>query len=96
MVSKNKGKEFRMKMIEILGGKRNKDVKEEDEEELQPPLGRRTPERKELSGGGTRKFLREGEIDAIVTVIELDIIAITIIIISTIITAVITAGHPPP
>ncbi|KAK1612866.1 hypothetical protein QYE76_036539 [Lolium multiflorum] len=33
------------------------------------------------------------EIDAIVTVIELDIIAITIIIISTIITAVITAGH---
>ncbi|KAK1666958.1 hypothetical protein QYE76_055117, partial [Lolium multiflorum] len=35
----------------------------------------------------------EGEIDAIVTVIELDIIAITIIIISTIITTVITAGH---
>ncbi|KAK1645709.1 hypothetical protein QYE76_063514 [Lolium multiflorum] len=39
------------------------------------------------------KLLREGEIDAIATVIELDIIAITIIIISTIITAVITAGH---
>jgi hypothetical protein len=37
--------------------------------------------------------LREGEIDAIVTVIELDIISITIIIISTIITAVSTAGH---
>ncbi|KAK1697744.1 hypothetical protein QYE76_014441 [Lolium multiflorum] len=37
--------------------------------------------------------LPEGEIDAIVTVIELDIIAITIIIISTIITAVVTAGH---
>ncbi|KAK1668899.1 hypothetical protein QYE76_057058 [Lolium multiflorum] len=37
--------------------------------------------------------LREGEIDAIVTDIELDIITITIIIISTIITAVITAGH---
>ncbi|KAK1615733.1 hypothetical protein QYE76_021250 [Lolium multiflorum] len=36
--------------------------------------------------------LRE-EIDAIVTVIELDIISITIIIISTIITAVSTAGH---
>ncbi|KAK1652169.1 hypothetical protein QYE76_069974 [Lolium multiflorum] len=38
--------------------------------------------------------LPEGEIDAIVTVIELDIISITIIIISTIITAVSTAGHP--
>ncbi|KAK1611869.1 hypothetical protein QYE76_035542 [Lolium multiflorum] len=64
-------------------------------EELQPPLGRRTPERKELSGGqeSTGKFPPGGEIDAIVTVIELDIIAITIIIISTIITAVSTAGH---
>ncbi|KAK1691727.1 hypothetical protein QYE76_008424 [Lolium multiflorum] len=37
--------------------------------------------------------LREGEIDAIVTDIELDIITTTIIIIFTIITAVITAGH---
>ncbi|KAK1686449.1 hypothetical protein QYE76_047297 [Lolium multiflorum] len=37
--------------------------------------------------------LPEGEIDAIVTAIELDIISITIIIISTIITAVSTAGH---
>ncbi|KAK1667979.1 hypothetical protein QYE76_056138 [Lolium multiflorum] len=57
--------------------------------------GRRTPERKELSGGqeSAGNSLREGEIDAIVTDIELDIITITIIIISTIITAVITAGH---
>ncbi|KAK1632259.1 hypothetical protein QYE76_006574 [Lolium multiflorum] len=39
------------------------------------------------------KFLPEGEIDAIVTVIELDIISITIIIISIIITAVSTAAH---
>ncbi|KAK1610117.1 hypothetical protein QYE76_033790, partial [Lolium multiflorum] len=51
---------------------------------------------KELSGGqeSAGKFLPEGEIDAIVTVIELDIISITIIIIiSTIITTVSTAGH---
>ncbi|KAK1669865.1 hypothetical protein QYE76_058024 [Lolium multiflorum] len=49
---------------------------------------------KELSGGlrSAGKFPQE-EIDAIVTVIELDIISITIIIISTIITAVSTAGH---
>ncbi|KAK1667999.1 hypothetical protein QYE76_056158 [Lolium multiflorum] len=40
-----------------------------------------------------KNSLREGEINAIVTVIELDIISITIIIISTIITAVSTAGH---
>ncbi|KAK1618325.1 hypothetical protein QYE76_023842 [Lolium multiflorum] len=37
--------------------------------------------------------LPEGEIDAIITVIELDIISITIVIISTIITAISTAGH---
>ncbi|KAK1677919.1 hypothetical protein QYE76_038767 [Lolium multiflorum] len=55
--------------------------------------GRRTPERKELSGGRRGNSLPEGEIDAIVIVIELDIIATTIIIISTIITAVSTAGH---
>ncbi|KAK1698327.1 hypothetical protein QYE76_015024 [Lolium multiflorum] len=57
--------------------------------------GRRTPERKSSPAGRNPpgKFPREGEIDAIVTDIELDIITITIIIISTIITAVITAGH---
>ncbi|KAK1670904.1 hypothetical protein QYE76_059063 [Lolium multiflorum] len=54
--------------------------------------GRRTPERRALRRE-SGKFPPEGEIDAIDTVIELDIIAITIIIISTIITAVITAGH---
>ncbi|KAK1651394.1 hypothetical protein QYE76_069199 [Lolium multiflorum] len=62
-------------------------------EEPRPPAGRRTPERKELSGE-----LRSGEIpsrriNAIVTVIELDIISITIIIIFIIITAVSTAAH---
>ncbi|KAK1693783.1 hypothetical protein QYE76_010480 [Lolium multiflorum] len=64
-------------------------------EELQPLAGRRTPgEKRALRRAGIRgNSLREGEIDAIVTVIELDIIAITIIIISTIITVVITAGH---
>ncbi|KAK1679708.1 hypothetical protein QYE76_040556 [Lolium multiflorum] len=57
-----------------------------------------TREKRALRRAGIRRgnSLREGEIDAIVTVIELDIIAITIIIISTIITAVITAGHPSP
>ncbi|KAK1556097.1 hypothetical protein QYE76_017256 [Lolium multiflorum] len=55
--------------------------------------GRRTPERKELRRAGIRRENSPGgEIDAIVTVIELDIISITIIIISTIITAVSTAG----
>ncbi|KAK1605983.1 hypothetical protein QYE76_029656 [Lolium multiflorum] len=63
-------------------------------EELQPLCGAENTREKELSGGQSAgKFLREGEIDAIVTVIELDIISITIIIISTIITAVSTAGH---
>ncbi|KAK1610109.1 hypothetical protein QYE76_033782 [Lolium multiflorum] len=65
-------------------------------QESQPAsAGRRTPERKELSGAEIRlgKFPPEGEIDAIVTVIELDIISITIIIISIIITAVSTAAH---
>ncbi|KAK1685672.1 hypothetical protein QYE76_046520 [Lolium multiflorum] len=52
-----------------------------------------TREKRALRRAGIGKFPPEGEIDAIVTIIELDIIAITIIIISTIITAVITAGH---
>ncbi|KAK1648365.1 hypothetical protein QYE76_066170 [Lolium multiflorum] len=58
--------------------------------------GRRTPrEKRALRRAEIRRgnSLREGEIDAIVTVIEMDIISITIIIISTIITAVSTAGH---
>ncbi|KAK1632631.1 hypothetical protein QYE76_006946 [Lolium multiflorum] len=50
-------------------------------------------EKSSPAAGIRGKFPPEGEIDAIVTVIELDIITITIIIISTIITAVITAGH---
>ncbi|KAK1667558.1 hypothetical protein QYE76_055717 [Lolium multiflorum] len=55
----------------------------------------KTREKRALRRAGIRRgnSLREGEIDAIVTVIELDIISITIIIISTIITAVSTAGH---
>ncbi|KAK1698822.1 hypothetical protein QYE76_015519 [Lolium multiflorum] len=56
--------------------------------------GRRTPERKSSPAGRNPPEIPPGEIDAIVTDIELDIITITIIIISTIITAVITAGHP--
>ncbi|KAK1661541.1 hypothetical protein QYE76_049700 [Lolium multiflorum] len=55
---------------------------------LQPPRGAENT-RKELPGTGNSR----GEIDAIVTAIELDIISITIIIISTIITAISTAGH---
>ncbi|KAK1644259.1 hypothetical protein QYE76_062064 [Lolium multiflorum] len=56
--------------------------------------GRRTPERKELSGGQEPgNSLPEGEIDAIATAIELDIISIIIIIIiSTIYTAITTAA----
>ncbi|KAK1669670.1 hypothetical protein QYE76_057829 [Lolium multiflorum] len=55
--------------------------------------GRRTPERKELSRGQERvNSLPEGEIDAIAIVIELDIISIIIIIISTIFTAITTAA----
>ncbi|KAK1643513.1 hypothetical protein QYE76_061318 [Lolium multiflorum] len=54
--------------------------------------GRRTRERKELSGG-QESALPEGEIDAIAIVIELDIISIIIIIIiSTIYTAITTAA----
>ncbi|KAK1662141.1 hypothetical protein QYE76_050300 [Lolium multiflorum] len=55
--------------------------------------GRRTPERKELSGGqeSAGKFPPEGEID-IAIVIERDIISIIIIIISTIYTAITTAA----
>ncbi|KAK1692569.1 hypothetical protein QYE76_009266 [Lolium multiflorum] len=54
-----------------------------------------TREKRALRRAGIRRgnSLPEGEIDAIATVIELDIISITIIIISTIITAVSTAGH---
>ncbi|KAK1661028.1 hypothetical protein QYE76_049187 [Lolium multiflorum] len=57
-------------------------------------LGAENTERKELSGGQERRgnSLPEGEIDAIVTAIELDIISITIIIISTIITAISSAA----
>ncbi|KAK1670925.1 hypothetical protein QYE76_059084 [Lolium multiflorum] len=65
-------------------------------EELQPPLrGGEHQRERALRRAGIRRgnSLREGEIDAIVTVIKLDIISITIIIISTIITAVSTAGH---
>ncbi|KAK1610071.1 hypothetical protein QYE76_033744 [Lolium multiflorum] len=55
--------------------------------------GRRTPERKSSPAGRNPpgKFL-EGEIDAIAIVIELDIISIIIIIISTIYTAITTAA----
>ncbi|KAK1626461.1 hypothetical protein QYE76_000776 [Lolium multiflorum] len=62
-------------------------------EGLQPPAGRRTPERKELSGGqeSAGNSLPE-EIDAIAIVIERDIISIIIIIISTIYTAITTAA----
>ncbi|KAK1601390.1 hypothetical protein QYE76_017772, partial [Lolium multiflorum] len=64
----------------------------EDLTRLQRLSGRRTPERKELSGGGNS--LPEGEIDAIAIVIELDIISIIIIIIiiSTIYTTITTAA----
>ncbi|KAK1683103.1 hypothetical protein QYE76_043951 [Lolium multiflorum] len=55
--------------------------------------GRRTPERKELSGRNPPgKFPPGGEIDAIAIVIDLDIISIIIIIISTIYTAITTAA----
>ncbi|KAK1630044.1 hypothetical protein QYE76_004359 [Lolium multiflorum] len=64
-------------------------------EGLQPPLRGGEHQRERALGGqeSAGKFPPGGEIDAIVTDIELDIITITIIIISTIITAVITAGH---
>ncbi|KAK1670730.1 hypothetical protein QYE76_058889 [Lolium multiflorum] len=58
--------------------------------------GRRTPERKELSGGREGEILPEGEIDAIAIVIERDIISIIIIIISTIYTAITTAAPLNP
>ncbi|KAK1698651.1 hypothetical protein QYE76_015348 [Lolium multiflorum] len=55
--------------------------------------GRRTPERKSSPAGIRRgNSLPEGEIDAIAIVIERDIISITIIIISTIYTAITTAA----
>ncbi|KAK1669303.1 hypothetical protein QYE76_057462 [Lolium multiflorum] len=61
--------------------------------EPQPPLGRRTRE-KELSGGqeSAGNSLPEGEIDAIVIVIELDIISIIISIIIIIIITISTAA----
>ncbi|KAK1610421.1 hypothetical protein QYE76_034094 [Lolium multiflorum] len=55
----------------------------EHQREKSSPAGRNPP----------GKFPPEGEIDAIVTAIELDIISITTIIISIIITAISTAGH---
>ncbi|KAK1609334.1 hypothetical protein QYE76_033007 [Lolium multiflorum] len=64
-------------------------------EGLQPPLRGGEHQREKSSPAGRNppgKFLREGEIDAIITVIELDIITITIIIISTIITAISSAA----
>ncbi|KAK1647016.1 hypothetical protein QYE76_064821 [Lolium multiflorum] len=55
--------------------------------------GRRTPERKEFSGGQeSGEIPSPGEIDAIAIAIELDIISIIIIIISTIYTAITTAA----
>ncbi|KAK1685399.1 hypothetical protein QYE76_046247, partial [Lolium multiflorum] len=60
---------------------------------LQPPLrGGEHQREKSSPAGGNQEIPSGGEIDAIVTDIELDIITIAIIIISTIITAVITAG----
>ncbi|KAK1630038.1 hypothetical protein QYE76_004353 [Lolium multiflorum] len=62
-------------------------------EGLRPPLRAENTERKSSPcGESAGKFPPGGEIDAIVTAIELDIISITIIIISTIITAIST-GH---
>ncbi|KAK1627763.1 hypothetical protein QYE76_002078 [Lolium multiflorum] len=62
-------------------------------EGLQPPLRGGEHQREKSSPAGRNwKFLPEGEIDAIVTVIELDIISITITIIFIIITAVSTAA----
>ncbi|KAK1631520.1 hypothetical protein QYE76_005835 [Lolium multiflorum] len=58
--------------------------------------GRRTPERKELSGGqeSAGEIPSRGEIDAIAIVIELDIISIIIIIIISIIYTAITTAAP--
>ncbi|KAK1609907.1 hypothetical protein QYE76_033580 [Lolium multiflorum] len=61
-------------------------------EGLHASAGRRTPERKELSGGNPGEIPSRREIDAIAIVIERDIISITIIIISTIYTAITTAA----
>ncbi|KAK1611956.1 hypothetical protein QYE76_035629 [Lolium multiflorum] len=62
--------------------------------EPRPPLRGGEHEREELSGGqeSAGKFPPGGEIDAIVTAIELDIISITITIIFIIITAISTAA----
>ncbi|KAK1618302.1 hypothetical protein QYE76_023819 [Lolium multiflorum] len=77
--------------VEGSGGSMNGALMSEDCTLLGNPKRKR--EKSSPAGRIRRNSLREGEIDAIVTVIELDIIAITIIIISTIITAVITTGH---
>ncbi|KAK1686746.1 hypothetical protein QYE76_047594 [Lolium multiflorum] len=61
-------------------------------EELHRLRGGEHPRERALRRREPGKFPPEGEIDAIVTVIELDIIAITIIIISTIITAISSAA----
>ncbi|KAK1687023.1 hypothetical protein QYE76_047871 [Lolium multiflorum] len=64
-------------------------------EELQPPLRGGEHQREKSSPAGRNppgKFPPGGEIDAIVTIIELDIITIIIIIISTIITAISSAA----
>ncbi|KAK1628043.1 hypothetical protein QYE76_002358 [Lolium multiflorum] len=70
-----------------------RDVKEVPREELPPLRAENTEREKSSPGRGIRREIPSEEIDAIVTIIELDIISITIIIISTIITAVSTAGH---
>ncbi|KAK1681276.1 hypothetical protein QYE76_042124 [Lolium multiflorum] len=54
-----------------------------------------TREKRALRQNPPGKFLPEGEIDAIVTVIELDIISITIVIIFIIITAISTLPSSP-
>ncbi|KAK1660415.1 hypothetical protein QYE76_048574 [Lolium multiflorum] len=59
---------------------------------LQPPRGAENSREKELSGGQESGEIPWGEIDAIVTVIELDMISTIIIII--IITAISTAAPP--
>ncbi|KAK1615070.1 hypothetical protein QYE76_020587 [Lolium multiflorum] len=67
---------------------------EDSREESQAASAGGTPERKSSPAGRNPpgNSLPEGEIDAIVTVIELDIISITIVIISIIITAISTAA----
>ncbi|KAK1604256.1 hypothetical protein QYE76_027929 [Lolium multiflorum] len=75
------------------GGLRSSSPSRSRKRKMSSPFLRRTPREKSSPAGRNPQEIPGGEIDAIVTVIKLDIIAITIIIISTIITAVITAGH---